>query len=800
MITLSIINACQSSFQRFAKLKEQILNCNANIYFNNQCLKRNITPKYEKIKIPNTSPAQKTTQQKIKNIRIKEEIKYLYAKKQKLNKQLYLTHLQVAYEQKSTWDLIQHVVEHNLQREAQAKYKKLDKKLNKLTKAKKNTEPTTTHTFYPRVINNTNIQLTDEEMTLLEKGPKYNMHTRKRNWIKNLAFETETTISMLPSPERDTYRKLAAEHIDSLLHKNHNQDTRRTHTETKTINSIKTKLNQNEAMLAKADKSNAIVLLPITQYEDKINEFITSNNLKHTNKDPTNKFQTLTRSTVNNSKTLIPKEERWKYTNMNPKAPTITGHIKIHKNGQPIRPVINWRHAPAFKLAKALNQTLKLLAPLPNLHNIQNTVELMDKLKEIKLSPHHTLASLDIANLYTSIPVKETRAIIARSMTKQKIKPSTRKELLKWLDTITKQNYFANGNNIVIQEDGLAMGAPTSGLIAEFFLQHLEKTHIPKLSKKHKLAGYYRYVDDILIIYNTSQSNITDILQDFNNIHPNMLFTAEHEEKQQLNFLDITIHKNHNEWEFSIHRKPTFTDTIIPYDSNHPHQHKHATTRYLHNRMHNYNIQGKHLEKETAIIANILHNNGFPSKPKKPHHPKLTNQNLDTEQQHAPKQWATFTYTGKETYNITKLFKNTNIKIGFKTDNNIWTALTQKPRQDIYTKSGVYKLTCQDCGKAYVGQTGRNFATRFKEHKNAFKTGNQSNKFTKHLTENVHQFGQIQDTLTVLHLQNKGRLLNTIENFYIHSEHKLQNHLNDESTIFPNRIFDTLIKANTSNE
>jgi hypothetical protein len=89
-------------------------------------------------------------------------------------------------------------------------------------------------------------------------------------------------------------------------------------------------------MIAKADKSNAIVILPITQYENKINDFISSNNLKYTNKDPTNRFQTLTRSTVNNSKKLIPNEERWKYTTMNPKAPTITGHIKIHKTGHPI--------------------------------------------------------------------------------------------------------------------------------------------------------------------------------------------------------------------------------------------------------------------------------------------------------------------------------------------------------------------------------------------------------------------------------------------------------------------------------
>ena len=38
----------------------------------------------------------------------------------------------------------------------------------------------------------------------------------------------------------------------------------------------------------------------------------------------------------------------------------------------------------------------------------------------------------------------------------------------------------------------------------------------------------------------------------------------------QLNFLDITIHRATPNWEFAIYRKPTFTDNIIPYNSNHP--------------------------------------------------------------------------------------------------------------------------------------------------------------------------------------------------------------------------------------
>jgi len=40
----------------------------------------------------------------------------------------------------------------------------------------------------------------------------------------------------------------------------------------------------------------------------------------------------------------------------------------------------------------------------------------------------------------------------------------------------------------MIQKEGLAMGTPTSGLIAEFFLQNLENIHLAHLTEKHKIV------------------------------------------------------------------------------------------------------------------------------------------------------------------------------------------------------------------------------------------------------------------------------------------------------------------------
>jgi hypothetical protein len=265
-------------------------------------------------------------------------------------------------------------------------------------------------------------------------------------------LEAETAITKLPPTDREVYRKLTAERISILIKENNPQCTQNTHPETKIFKSIKTKLKENEAMVTRADKGNSLVMLPIKQYDSKINDFILANKFQTTTQDPTKSFQSKVRKVINNSKTLIPPDTKWKFIIMNPTALTIKGLIKLHKPEQPIRPVVNWRRAPAYKLASLFTPKIRHLAPLPNTYNLENTTDLITNLKNTSIFPQFTLTSLDITNLYMNIPVTETREIIAKALEKNVPNPQTRDKLISWYDTITKQNYFTNNKKIMIQK------------------------------------------------------------------------------------------------------------------------------------------------------------------------------------------------------------------------------------------------------------------------------------------------------------------------------------------------------------
>jgi len=241
----------------------------------------------------------------------------------------------------------------------------------------------------------------------------------------------------------------------------------------------------------------------------------------------------------------------------------------------------------------------------------------------------------------------------------------------------------------------------------------------------------------------------------------------------------------------SIYRKPTFMDSIIPYTSNHPAQYKYAAVRFLFNRLNSYNLNKEEYLQELNIIHNILHNNAFQIK----QHKQPTNKLITALPLRETKKWACFTYVGKETSYITNIFRKTDLKITFRTNNTIESLLSSKNHTlEKYSLSGVYRLTCPDCHKAYIGQTGRRFAARFKEHEAAFGNNGHSSNFAKHLIEEGHSFGPIHNILQVLHYHRKGAHLNTLERFHIHTDTAANNHLNDNHTILPNAIFDTLAK------
>jgi len=114
--------------------------------------------------------------------------------------------------------------------------------------------------------------------------------------------------------------------------------------------------------------------------------------------------------------------------------------------------------------------------------------------------------------------------------------------------------------------------------------------------------------------------------------------------------------------------------------------------------------------------------------------------------------------------------------------------------------AGVYKINCNDCSSMYIGQTGRSFKIRYKEHRPDPKLQKRKSSFAQHLIDKNHTMGNIDDSLDVLHICKKSRKLDTLEEFeiYKHFQNTSMNDILNEKLHFSSHsIFNAIIGHRT---
>jgi len=211
--------------------------------------------------------------------------------------------------------------------------------------------------------------------------------------------------------------------------------------------------------------------------------------------------------------------------------------------------------------------------------------------------------------------------------------------------------------------------------------------------------------------------------------------------------------------------------------------------------METYNLNPQNKEKECDKLKQILRNNKYDISIRN----KFNNIGNKLKYDSRKTKWAKFTYIRKETKFITKLFKNTTLKIAFTTKDSIRNLLyiQYKHTQNKFDKCGVYQLPCPDCNKKYIEPTDRPFHVRFQEHFRDYKYENNKFKFAQHLLDNEHSTGPMQNITDIVHTTSKGRMLYTMGKFYVYKETKINNQMNDKWTVRPNIIFETLVQKDT---
>ena len=403
----------------------------------------------------------------------------------------------------------------------------------------------------------------------------------------------------------------------------------------------------------------------------------------------------------------------------------------MHKQGIPLRPIISSRGSVSYETAKELAKILKTLIGKSPYH-VHNNKDFLDSIKNIKIEDDECIMSYDVTALFTSIPIDNTINIIRKHLEEDTdLKSSTNmtiNHICCLLEFCLKNTYFKFNGAFYEQKGGAAMGSPISPIVANLFMKDLEIKAIRTASTPPKI--WRRFVDDTFTII--KKENRTNFLQHLNSIHPNIKFTSEEmKEDGSMPFLDILITPTDDgSLKTSVFRKKTHTDLYLQWDSHHNIPSKYSVAGTLYHRANTICSDQALLHEEEEHLFKALRRCKYPIWAI--NRAKLKSQNPDrtkhrrTNNQRGPNNTnkqnllMVVPYHQGLSERIKKTCKKYGVQVHFKGGQTIKNLLmTPKDKDPIKSKSGViYRYQCkeQGCGEEYMGESGRTFAERFKEH------------------------------------------------------------------------------------
>ena len=241
---------------------------------------------------------------------------------------------------------------------------------------------------------------------------------------------------------------------------------------------------------------------------------------------------------------------------------------KIHKAGNPGRPIVSANGYPTEKISEFVD--LHLQPHVQNLPSyLQDTTDFLRKQDALgPLHPDTLLVSMDVTSLYTNIPHQDGIQACEEEVweTRTNKDPPT-ETLIKLLTLVLKCNNFEFNGKHYLQVQATAMGTKMAPAYANIFMGRLENQLV--MSVTLKPFSWLRFIDDIDMKWTHGRDSLEDFLQRANNFHPTIKFTAEVSNEEHI-FLDTKSCLVDGRIVVDLYTKPTDTHQYLLPSSCHP--------------------------------------------------------------------------------------------------------------------------------------------------------------------------------------------------------------------------------------
>ena len=410
------------------------------------------------------------------------------------------------------------------------------------------------------------------------------------------------------------------------------------------------------------------------------------------------------------------------------------------------------------------------------------------------------MASFDIKDLYTNIPLHESIEIVM-NLIDPNIFNIPRMLFQKLLELSVYNTMFQFDGKYYRQIDGLGMGLPLSPTLANIFLCYHESDWLQNCPEDFKPVFFKRYMDDTFAIFR-EKNHVTNFLQYLNAKHVNITFTHEEEQNGKLPFLDCMVTRVQDQFTTSVYRKQTFSGLGLSFFSFSPIIYKLNSIKTLLFRANKISSTFTSLNKEISKLVTYFFENGYPKSLiyreirkfiHKIQYPPSPIHTVDKQ-----KIYVSFPYFGAQSSKlreeviqlIGKIYPQIDFQMILVNSFSLGSMFSYKEKLPMVLKSSViYKYSCARCASGtYVGSTTRAAYMRISEHRGrSFRTKKLLSVPSKSaIREHAFKCGPIRDeNFSIIGQEKSDVHLRMLESIHIHRLHPT---LNDMNSAFPLNI------------
>ena len=327
---------------------------------------------------------------------------------------------------------------------------------------------------------------------------------------------------------------------------------------------------RDDIIITNADKGGAVVIWGIEDYlKEAYKQLGDSKFYKKFDHDPTDNHKATVIRVLQelNSKGILSKELTYQLTPDKVRTPTFYLLPKIHKQGNPGRPVISSLDCHTSNISAFIANVLQPEVEKLDSY-VKDTTDFINKIKGKTIPAGAFLVTLDVKSLYTNIPHDEGILAVEKALTGKF--PNTFIQAIKdmLLLVLSLNNFSFNGEHF-LQILGCAMGTICAPPYANTFMGEFEHVHIyPLIRNLNDL--YLRFIDDIFLIWTGTTTEFEAFITRLNELHPSIKFDYEISRKET-NFLDTTVYiDNNNVLGTKVYNKPTDRKNFLHRKSEHP--------------------------------------------------------------------------------------------------------------------------------------------------------------------------------------------------------------------------------------